>query len=129
MAVLITYLYLTYGGGSPEFLNFIAERIDAVKAVIVEDERQKAAINILELMQERSKEHNKQVNEIDEEINNLIENRDAELADITAVSDSDFEHIQSYSSDILDLRFQLKELVTREEWADIYQEKALESAN
>ncbi|MCP4266572.1 MAG: hypothetical protein GY777_13530 [Candidatus Brocadiaceae bacterium] len=123
MAVLLTYLYLSFGGGEIKFLDFIADGIEVAKTVIVEEDRQKEVISLLELMKGRSKEHNTQITDTDDEINNLLKNRDADLSSITAIADRDFEIIQSYSSDILDLRFKLKEHVTREEWAQIYLEE------
>ncbi|GEA50831.1 hypothetical protein VIN01S_16350 [Vibrio inusitatus NBRC 102082] len=120
MAVLITYLFLTFSGGSPAFLDFISDRIDDVKAVVVNNEQQKEAVSILELMGEHSKEHNKQTNEINKKISKLIESRDAKLSEIIAIGDSNFENIESYSNEMLELRFKLKEHVTREEWAQIF---------
>jgi len=123
MAVLLTYLYLTYGGGSPAFFDFIADKIDEVKTVMVKDERQKEAINILKLMESRAKQHKKHVKETDKELSALIESRDTNLTEISSIGDRNFENIESYSSDILDLRFKLKEQVTREEWAQIFVEQ------
>ncbi|MEH6451794.1 MAG: hypothetical protein V7782_02020 [Psychromonas sp.] len=122
MAVLITYLYLTFGGGSSAFLDFISDRIDDVKVAVVNDEQQKEAVNILELMGERSEEHSQQINETDKQLSKLIENRDSNLSEIITMSDSSFENVGSYSSDMLELRFKLKEHVTREEWAQIFVE-------
>lgn len=123
MAVLITYLYLTLSGGSPAFFDFISDRIDDVKAVMVNGDQQKEAINILKLMEARAEEHQKFVNEIDEELLKLIESRKTQLTEINAMGDRNFDNIALYSSDILDLRYQLKEHVTREEWAQIFIEK------
>ena len=61
MAILITYLIL--GGGSSSFLDFISDTTDAVKTVVIDDERQDEALSILKSMKTRSKEHNKQDNE------------------------------------------------------------------
>jgi len=118
MAILITYLIL--GGGSSAFLDYIADSKDAVKTVVVEDERQEEALNILKSMKSRSKEHSKEVGKTSKEIGKLMEGRDADTAEIAALADRNFESTESFNSDILDLRFELKNHVTREEWAQVF---------
>jgi len=121
MALLLTYLFLS-GGGSSAFLDRIADSKDVVKTVMVRDERQKEALNILDSMKKRSKEHSKQISKTSKELGNLIESRDASTAEIAAIGDRNLENIESYNRDILDLRFELKAQVTREEWAQIFSE-------
>ena len=121
MALLIAYLFLG-GGGSSAFLDYIADSPDAVKTVMVKGEQQEAALDILKSMKKRSKEQSKQSGKTSKELGKLIEGRDLNATEIAAISDRNFENSESYDSDIIDLRFELKEHVTREEWAQIFPE-------
>lgn len=122
MAILITYLILG-GSGSSTFLDYVADSKDAVKTVMVKDERQKEALDILKSMGKRSREHSKQVKKTGKELGKLIAGREADTAEIATIADRIFESTESYNSDILDLRFELKEQVTREEWEQIFLEE------
>lgn len=52
-----------------------------------------------------------------------FESRENNTAEIATISDQYFKTLESYSVDILDLRFELKENVTRKEWAQIFAEE------
>ena len=122
IVALLTILFLG-GGSTTAFLDYIADSKDAVKIVMVKDERQKEVLNILKLVEKRSNGHNKQVKKTIKDLGKQIEGREANTAAIAAISDRYFEDLESYSSDILDLRFKLKELVSREEWAQLFPEE------
>jgi len=121
LVAILTIIFL--GGGTSAFLDYIADSKDAVKTVMVKDARQKEALNILKSMKKRSKGHSKQVRKTIKELEQLIEGRDDNTAEIAAIGDRSFENIESYDRDILGLRFELKEYVTREEWAQIFPEQ------
>ncbi len=120
IALLISLLL---GGGASAFLDYVADSEDAVKTVMVKDERQKDALNLLKSMKKRSKAHNKEVKKTVKELSELVEVRENEITEIAAIGDRHLENIESYNSDILDLRYELKEQITREEWAQIFPEE------
>ena len=121
LVALITILLL--GGGTSTFLDYIADSKAAVKTVMIKDSGQQAALDILKAMKKSSKSHNKQIRKTIKELGKHLEVRHDNVAEIAAIGDRHFENIELYNSDILDLRFELKEHVTREEWAQIFPEE------
>lgn len=120
LAALFVILFL--GGSTSAFLDYIDDSRDAVRSVVVEDERRKETLDILGTMSKRSKDHNKQVRTIIEELSGELEGRDDNSEEVTLIGDRHFDTVEEYNKDILDLRFELKEHVTREEWAQIFPE-------
>jgi hypothetical protein len=121
LVALLTILFL--GGGTSAFLDYIADSQDAVKTVIPKNEHRKEALNILKSMKKRSKANSRQVRKTIKELGKLLEGREDNGADIAAISERHFLGVESYNGEILDLRFELKEHITREEWAQIFPEK------
>ena len=117
LIALLTILIL--GGGSSVFLDYIADSKDAIKTVMIKDRGQKDALDILKAMKKRSKSHGKEIRKTIKELGKHLEGRDDNAAEIAAIGDRHYENIELYTSDILDLRFEIKEHVTREEWAQI----------
>lgn len=120
LAALFVILFL--GGGTTAFLDFIAESESAVKSVMVKDELRSDALNVLGAIEKRAKDHNKQVKKIIKELSESLEGREDNPEAIADISQRYYAALDSYSSDILDLRFELREHVTREEWAQIFPE-------
>ena len=118
IAVLLVILFL--GGDTSAFLDYISESKELVETVMAKDERQQEALNLLELMEQRSNDHDKQVKMTFDEFGKLIEGRENNLVELAAIGDSHLKNIESFNSDILDLRFEFREHVTREEWAQIF---------
>ena len=121
LIALLTILIL--GGSSSVFLDYIADSKDAIKTVMIKDRVQKEALDILNTMKKRSNSHNKEIRKTIKEFGKHLEGRDDNAAEIAAIGDRHFENIVLYNSDILDLRFELKEHVSREEWAQIFPEE------
>jgi hypothetical protein len=122
MALLLTYLFLS-GSGSTASLDYIVDSMEAVKTFVVNNERQTEAVNILKSMKKRSKENSKKIGKTGKELDRLIGSRDASTAEISAIGDRDLEIVQSHNSDMLDLRFELREQVNRDEWSQIFSEQ------
>lgn len=120
LAALLAILFLS--GGTSAFLDYIADSQDAVKTVMVKDDRRKEALNILKTMKKSSKGYNKQVKRLIKELGNLLENREDNTLEIAAIGDQHFQEVEKFNKEILDLRFELKGQVTREEWIQIFRE-------
>lgn len=118
LIALLTILLL--GGGTSKFLDFMGDSEDAVKTVMAKDGRQKDALNVLKAMEKTTKGQNKQIRKSIKELGKLIEGRDDVTSEIDGIIDRHFENLDSYSSDIIELRFELKEQITREEWGRIF---------
>lgn len=119
MLIALMTIYIL-GGGSSAFLDFVADSRDAVKTVMVKDERQKEALSVLKQMKKTTNAHNKQNRKLKKELGKSIEDREDGTGNLAIIFDQHYEDLGSYTSDILDLRFDLKEHVTREEWVQIF---------
>lgn len=118
LIALFTILFL--GGDVTGMLDYISDSQDAVKAVIEPDDRRKDALATLKDMEKRTKARNKAVAGSSKELSRVLGQDDASDADIDEVWTSYFEERAAYNSDMLDLRFQLKEQLTREEWEQVF---------
>jgi len=120
LIALITILLL--GGGSTAVLAYIADTQDAVKTVMVKDERQKEALGTLKAMKKRTNARNKQVKRATKDLNKALGQDDIDDARIDGIWDGYFAVIDQYDHDMLDLRFELREHINREEWRQIFSE-------
>jgi isocitrate dehydrogenase kinase/phosphatase len=121
LAALLVILFL--GGGTSAFLEYVGETEHAIKTTIEKGERQDEALDILGAIEKRSNGYDKQVRETIKELSKYLEGRGDNAEMIAAISERHFAALESYNSDILDLRFELKEHITREEWTQIFPEE------
>ena len=54
------------------------------------------------------------------ELGKSIEDREDGTGDMGIIFDQHYENLASYTSDIVDLRFELKDHVSQEEWEQIF---------
>ena len=120
LIALLTILLL--GGDATGMLDYISDSQDTVKAVMEKDDRRKDVLATLKGMEKRTKARNKFVGSSSKSLRGVLGQDDASAADIDAVWMSYFEEREAYNSDMLDLRFQLKEQMTREEWGQVFAE-------
>ena len=118
LIAIITMLIL--GGSSTAMLAYIADTQDSVKIVMIKDDRQKEALNTLKAMKKRTDARNKEVERATKNLNKALEQNDINTADIDAIWTGYFAVIDQYDHDMLDLRFELKEHINREEWKEIF---------
>ncbi len=120
LIALLTMLLL--GGSSTAMLAYIADTQDTVKIVMVKDERQKAALSTLKAMRKRTNARNKQVKRATKDLNKALGQDDISTVDIDAIWAGYFAEVDEYKDDMLDLRWQLKKHVNRDEWEAIFSE-------
>lgn len=118
LVALITIMLL--GGGSAGLLGYIAETRDNVKTVMEKDERRKAALATLKDMKKRTNARNKQVKKSSKELAAALSQNEINDADIDAIWDNYIAEVNQHNYDMLDLRFQLKDQLTREEWQQVF---------
>ena len=118
--LIALFTILLLGGSSTAMLAYVADTQDAVKTVMAKDERQKAALSTLKAMKKRTNARNKQVRRATKDLNKSLRQDDIDAADIDAIWDGYFSDIDQYNHDMLDLRFELREYINREEWQEIF---------
>ncbi len=101
-------------------LAFVADTQDTVKIVMVKDDRQKAALSTLKAMKKRTNVRNKQVRRAMKNLNKALRQDDISTADIDAIWAGYFAEVDQYKDDMLDLRWELKGHINRDEWEAIF---------
>ena len=118
LIALITILLL--GGSNTGMLDFIADTQDTVKVVMEKDDRRKEALGTLKAMKKRANARNKMVKGTSKDMSKILSSDDVTDADIDTIWDAYFSQRAAYNQDMLDLRFQLKDQMTREEWQQVF---------
>jgi hypothetical protein len=118
LIALFTILFL--GGSSTGTLDYIADTQDTVKVVMEKDDRRKEALGTLKAMKKRTNAHNKMVKRTSRDMNKALSNDAVTDADIDAIWDVYFQQRETYDIDMLDLRYQLRDQMTREEWQQVF---------
>jgi len=119
MLVALFTLWLL-GGSSTSLLDYIADTRDSVKTVMVKDERQKAALITLKAMKKTAGAHNKQAVKIARGLDKAFRDHAVSAGEINAIWDTYFTEVDQYNHDMIELRFELREHINREEWAAIF---------
>ncbi len=118
LIALMTILFL--GGSTTGLLDFIAQTEDNIKIVMEKDARQKGALATVKEMKKRTKARNKQVNKSRKDLSKVLADPEATGADIDATWDTFYAEVESYNADMLDLRFELRDRLTRDEWQQVF---------
>ena len=121
LIAIMTILFL--GGGSTGMLDYIAEARDSVKQVMPKGEEQKAALDTLKAMKKRSGARNKQAKRAVKALDKMYADHGAGGAEADAIWDELFTKIGQYNNDMLDLRFELKAQISREDWEKIFSQE------
>ena len=120
--LIALFTILLLGGSSTGMLDYIADTQDTVKVVMEKDDRRKEALGTLKTMQKRTDTHNKMVKGASKDISEILSDDEVTDADIDTIWNSYFEQRATYNQDMLDLRFELKDQMTREEWQQVFAE-------
>ena len=118
--LIALFTIMILGGSSTATLAFIADTQDSVKIVMLKDDRQKEALSTLKAMKKRTNARNKQVKQASKDIYKVLRQDVINTADIDAIWTGYFAGIDQYNHDMLDLRWELKEHINREEWEAIF---------
>jgi hypothetical protein len=118
--LIALFTILILGGGDTGMLDFIADTQDEVKLVMDKDDRQKEALATLKTMKKLTDGHNKMVKGASKDLRSTLSTDDGTDAEIDLVWDAYFSQRAAYNQEMLGLRFQLKDQLTREEWAAIF---------
>ena len=118
LIAIMTILFL--GGGSSSFLDFISETKDEVKTVVEDEDRRKGALATLKLMKKEASARNKSTNKLTKLIGKQVEVGGPTTSELETAWSDHYETVDSYYARMIDLRFELKDNVTREEWQQIF---------
>lgn len=116
LAALITFLLLSGGGGTAGLLYDTSEVKKDVKAYVIADERKKAALSIVERWKSRIKEQNKLLKSWSSELDDTLAIYSENDAAVDAAWSAYFQQTEAFYAELSEMRFELKDQVTQEEW-------------
>jgi hypothetical protein len=128
LVALLTILFLS-GGGTIGLLYDVGVVKKDVKSYVTDDERQDAALAVVGQFKDRIKAQNKLIKKSLNELDEKLADHAVPQTELEAIGSEYGRETQSYYSDLLDLRFALKDQVTRDEWEQFAFSPAVESGD
>ena len=116
MLIALYTIFFLGGGGTFGPMDFIDEALDNTKSAIVDDDRRKEATASLKTMKARTKQHKKAIKGLSKELGSSMSEHEVANEEIDAFWDHFFDLNSEYTRDIVEIRFELRDQVTREEW-------------
>ena len=120
LVALFTFLFLGGGGNTPELLANTALLQDRAETVITDSPQRNQALVVLKSMKNRTEARYKMARNTAEQLGALLGDHGVSDAELDTVWTGYMQGIQAYHRDMIDLRFDLKQHVSREEWEAIF---------
>ena len=119
LAALVVYFLLGGGGASGPMLYMDAAS-ERIEVAVTDEERKDTALELVDSMLDRSKDHNKALDGMREQLGDLVESYDVTEAELDALWDDYFDLDAQYTKEIIEMRFSLKDSLSREEWGAVF---------
>lgn len=120
MLIALFTILLLGGGGSSSLLEFISDTGDQVKVVVEDKERQKEALKIVKAAKKKLSARHKAFGSLGKRIKTVMKSGEYTKQDIDDAWYRFFAINDQYTREIIELRFQLRGKLTREEWAQVF---------
>jgi len=120
MLIILMVVLLLGGSVTNSLLDYIADGRDAAKAVIVEDDRRKDVLETFKQLRKRTEVQQEQVKSHGKQLVSVLASAGLQSADMDKAWWMYFERVDAYNVDMLDLRYELREQLTRDEWERIF---------
>ena len=125
--MLITLMIIMLLGGTSSFmLDYIADTRSIVRDIVPRGERRSAALDTLRAMRKTERTYREQLKAAGEDLFDALELPDDVESEIDAIWTAHFAAVQHHNREMLDLRFELREQLTREEWGEIFSSESSE---
>ena len=121
IATVITLLFL--GSGASLMVDGIDQMHDNIKQRIVDESSRKAALEVVDRMKATTKETEDTDNDGEKELLKLIQRYETTTAELQSHLNASYEQRVRYQQEMLALRFDLKDQLTREQWDKVFQTK------
>ena len=118
--LIALFTILLLGGSSSFVFDFVADTQDDIKIVVPKGERQKVALDTLKEMKKIEKAYRKHLKAAGKDLYKALDLPDDVESEIDAVWTAHFTEVQRRNDEMLDLRFELREQLSREEWGEIF---------
>ena len=119
LMALIAVLFLG-GGVQDAVLDHIGETRGSVKEVINERDRRSDINATLDQMKKRSKQRGRSGRQALKTLQAAMSDHEVNQAEIDRLFDDYLQSLKDYNEDMIDLRFQLRDQLNREEWEALF---------
>ena len=119
LAAIITFLLLG-GGANDALLSYIKDTSGIIDEVVLDEDRRDAAEDTLDRMKDRAKQLAKEKKAASKSIESFIKEGSEDEAGIEAILDEIEKENRAFNSDMVAMRFELKDQLTREEWEALF---------
>lgn len=123
MLIALYTIFVLGGGGSFGPMIFIDQAMDNTKTVIVDKDRQKEVTASLKAMKSRAKDYSSDMKKNIKGLSPTSNPHEENAAELEAFWAEVFELNAQYSNDIIDMRFELRDQLSREEWEGMFPAK------
>ena len=120
MLITLFTILLLGGSSTTGLLDFIGDARDEAKVVVADDDRRAEALGTFKTIKKLTESRNKQVKNSAKELSTLLASPDLYNADIDKAWFVYFETVENHNAEMLDLRYELQEQITRDEWERIF---------
>lgn len=118
IATLITLLFL--GSGASMMLDGIDQTHDNIKSQIAEDDTRKAALEVVGRLKDTAKGYADADGDGEKELIKLIQRYETTTAELQNHLDAAFKQRIQYQQEMLALRLELKDQLSREQWERVF---------
>ncbi len=119
LIALFTILFLG-GGSATQLLGDISEVQDRVKIVMPKDDQRNEALSVLKTVEKRTKSRNKMVQSTTKQLSKGLKDHGVTDAHLDAIWNDYVQGIDEFHRDMIDLRFELKQHISHEEWQQVF---------
>jgi hypothetical protein len=120
MLLALYTIFVLSGGGTFGPMLFIDEALGSAKAVIVEDDRRKDATATLKAMKSSTSDYTKATKKLAKNMDFDADDREVSNEAIDVFWGDLFALNSGYTKEIVDLRFQLRDQLSRDEWGAMF---------
>ena len=127
IAALTAYLLIHFGSHTLAVIPPLDETAALIKKDVADESRQKQALAIVDKMKTTTTAYAKQRGKSIESLNNLLAKRATPTSEIEHAAQPLIAEDKATAEKLLDLRFQLKSVLTSSEWARVFPPPVSES--
>jgi hypothetical protein len=121
IATLIALLFL--GSGTNMMLDGIDQMKDNIIDTIADESARKAALDVVEKLEDTANDYAEADSDDENELLQLIQQYETTTADLQKNMDASFDRRIQYQQEMLALRFELKDKLSREQWDKVFSSK------
>ena len=120
LVTILTILFFAGGSSSIGLLYDFGDMKKLVKTHVVDEERRDAALDVVKEFKARGKAENKNNSALSKRVKKSLADNEGMDSQTQYLGSEFLDSTRVYYKDLLDLRFELHQHVTREEWAAFY---------